>query len=403
MGTSDVFETLTRALKRYESGTGEVRHLEADRSDECGSDGELTATVDLGVPLCVALGVEESGGHPPTAATMTDDGGLQIEIPPSALPTADQFDDDRVAVEEESARVDDGTVVVRAAVRVESGDGSDESAVDAARETEHLPDGTRSSGRADAERPSADGDESPPESHPNDSETTDDGERSVPETETPSSVETESDGNAARDEEPPVDAERNEDVPPYEDTEYLRQLYEGCETFVEMADAYERDVAAETVRRYMADAGVHEPSSYDTVSNSDDADTERGSADGGADETAVETPGDDTAADEKPSEVAEDEGDPEERDPIKGIANQQIVADGVGLPDDISIEQLADAVETSMTLYEVKRELKLEQSKTRRLLKRLNLLDVVVTRLSEQDHREVSRSEIADRIRQSVT
>jgi hypothetical protein len=403
MGTSDVFETLTRALKRYESGTGEVRHLEADRSGECGSNGELNATVDLGLPLCVALGVEESDGQSPTAATMTDDGGLQIEIPPSALPTADPFDDDRVAVEEESARVVDGTVVVRAAVRVESGDGSDESTLDAARKTENLPDGTRSSGRANAERPSADGDESPPELLRNDSETTGDGGRSEPETETSSSVETESEENAARDEERPVDAERNEDVPPYEDTEYLRQLYEGCETFVEMADAYERDVAAETVRRYMADAGVHEPSSYDTVSSSDDAETESGSADGEADETAAEATSNDTATDEHPTEAAGDETDPEERDPIKGIATQQIVADGVGLPEDISIEQLADAVETSMTLYEVKRELELEQSKTRRLLKRLNLLDVVVTRLSVQDHREVSRSEIADRIRQSVT
>jgi hypothetical protein len=408
MGTSDAFEALTRALKRYETGNGEVKRVDAKRSGERESNEGLSATVDVTVPLCAELAGEETNGLSLAAASITPEGGLQVDFSSSALPTADRIDDERITVGEESASVENGTVVVTVAVHVDPDDGTEASELDAERETANQSDGSHSNGLGDASQHPDDREEGVDGRARNVTESA--GERRQPEcqSESETTSEGENDDNSGCDAEHGIDPERNEDLPPYEDMEYLEEIYDGCETFVEMAEAYERDVAAETVRRYMADAGVHEPSSYDTVSSSDDTESESGS-DGGdadatpqADENATDAAENESTDDGQQSDTSEDENS-EAGDPIKGIANQQIVADGVGLPEDLSIEQLADAVETSMTLYEVKRELELEQSKTRRLLKRLNLLDVVVTRLSEQDHREVSRSEIADRIRQSVS
>jgi hypothetical protein len=62
-----------------------------------------------------------------------------------------------------------------------------------------------------------------------------------------------------------LEAVRDKSVPPFKDTDYLQCLYDSCETFSEMSEKIDMDVADETVRRYMIDANIHSPSSGRTT------------------------------------------------------------------------------------------------------------------------------------------
>jgi hypothetical protein len=169
-------------------------------------------------------------------------------------------------------------------------------------------------------------------------------------------------------------AVRDESLPPYEDTAYLEWLYESCDTFAEMSRQIEMDVSAETVRRYTIEAGVHDPTSYET--------------------SAHEEPGA-TADVDTETDVA-----PEADDPIEGIPDEQLLTDGLGLPAHLTIEDVADAVVNSMTVYEVHRQLGLEQERTRKLLKRLHLIDLVLHQMNGEPERDTTYEEVAARIRQ---
>ena len=169
-----------------------------------------------------------------------------------------------------------------------------------------------------------------------------------------------------------LDAARDESLPPYEDTSYLRTLYESCETFEEMSRLIEMDVVAETVRRYMVDAGVHTPDNYESkVAESDDADG-------------------------RPATDDSTEAAPEQ--PAGPPADEQLVADGIGLPDGVGVTDLVDAVVEAATVYEVDRDLGLGQGQTRELLRRLGLLDQVTGRVAD-DHPGPGRDEVVRRIR----
>lgn len=390
MGISTSFDRLSQALECYESAHAEIQRVEAARPDESESNEELRATVDIAVPLCSTLRGEAADDPSPTTARIRDDGGLQVDFPASTLPTADRIDDDRVSVEGESARVEDGTILVTSVVSVAADNGTKRppNVEKGAAQRNGGGDPTESDERTDVVEEPAD--ERTEDVHRESGRDTAIEERTEQERE--------------------VEAARNEELPPYEDTEYLRTIYASCDTFVEMADVIEMDVAAETVRRYMTEADVHEPSSYDTVSGSDDEDVaspERDDRDDSvsADENApeaTETDSESSPVDRRPDETAAGMETGVD-DPVEDIANRPVVADGIGLPDGLTVQQLADAVESSRTLHEVKRKLDIERDQAQQLLERLNLLDLVVARLSERGNRRISRSEIADRIRQSVT
>ncbi|RBI62407.1 hypothetical protein DMJ13_11100 [halophilic archaeon] len=388
MGISTSFDRLSQALECYESAHAEIQRVEAARPDESESNEELRATVDIAVPLCSTLRGEAADAPSPTTARIRDDGGLQVDFPASTLPTADRIDDDRVSVEGESARVEDGTILVTSVVSVAADSG-----------TKRPPNVERAQ-RNEGGDPTESGERTDVVEGPADERTEDVHRESGRDTAIEERTEQERE----------VEAARNEELPPYEDTEYLRTIYASCDTFVEMADVIEMDVAAETVRRYMTEADVHEPSSYDTASGSDDEDVtppERDDSDDSvsADENAAEateTDSESSPVDRRPDESAAGmETDVD--DPVEDIANRPVVADGIGLPDGLTVQQLADAVESSRTLHEVKRKLDIERDQAQQLMERLNLLDLVVARLSERGNRRISRSEIADRIRQSVT
>ncbi|MFB6117237.1 hypothetical protein [Halosegnis sp.] len=163
---------------------------------------------------------------------------------------------------------------------------------------------------------------------------------------------------------PEFTAIRDESVPPYKDTEYLAALYESCATFEEMSRHIEMDVVAETVRRYMVDAGIHTPDSYETTTDDTEGDTGEQA---------------DASVPELPDESA--------------------VADVVDLPTGVSVSDIVDAVVDATTVYEVTRALGVGQNRTRELLAELGLLEQVMHRLTD-DHRGRSREAVIERIQE---
>lgn len=165
---------------------------------------------------------------------------------------------------------------------------------------------------------------------------------------------------------------RNPDVPAFRDEPYLAALYARYDTFAEMAEAIEMDVADETVRRYMTKHDIHSPDSYGATS--DEVDT-----------TSSATPatGDAVAA-----------GDDASPEPL---------ADGMGLPESVTIDELVDTVNTAGTIREVGDALGLERMDAFELLKDLDLVEYVLGRLDATDSHEVNRNRILARLRETST
>ncbi|ERH05006.1 MAG: hypothetical protein J07HR59_00040, partial [Halorubrum sp. J07HR59] len=78
-----------------------------------------------------------------------------------------------------------------------------------------------------------------------------------------------------------------------------------------------------------------------------------------------------------------------------------ILADGIGLPDSVTIDALIETVRTSNTIYEVKQEIDVGRDDALELLRELNLLDLVVGRLATEGERDLSRDQIVDRLREA--
>jgi len=140
--------------------------------------------------------------------------------------------------------------------------------------------------------------------------------------------------------------ERNRDRPPFEDPELLARVYEDNDTFAEMVDALGMDVTPETVRRYMIDHGIHQPASY---------------------------------------------GESEESDPV-------VLADGIGLPEGVTVDGLADAVAGAKTPGGVGRRLGIERETAVETLRELGLLELVVGRVATENERAVGRRAVLERL-----
>ncbi|MGM0605561.1 MAG: hypothetical protein ACQETB_07805 [Halobacteriota archaeon] len=167
------------------------------------------------------------------------------------------------------------------------------------------------------------------------------------------SVETNDDAGTSSD--PPDEGavdDTHRDVPPFRDPDLLQTVYESCDTFAEMRAELGMDVTPETVRRYMIDHGIHEPNSYKTNPDRVDA------------------------------------------------RSQVVLTDGIGLPENVTVERLIETVKRSRTIYEVKQELNMEQAAARELLRELNLLDLVVGRLTRENEREIRREDVIERLRE---
>lgn len=146
-------------------------------------------------------------------------------------------------------------------------------------------------------------------------------------------------------------------VPPFRDPERLTEVYESCDTFEEMTEMLGMDVTSETVRRYMIDYGIHEPNSYNTADDVASVDSE------------------------------------------EDLQSPVVLADGIGLPEDVTVDTIIETVRQSNTIYEVKRDIGIERENTLEILQELNLLDLVVGRLATEDEREISREDVIERLR----
>jgi hypothetical protein len=176
----------------------------------------------------------------------------------------------------------------------------------------------------------------------------------------------------------------------------------------------------------MIDAGVHTPTSYRTAREGDghgqseraadaDADADSGvEADGsegattgsGTGAAAVGASESDPGADE-----ATPDGEPEDASTSRAPSgvehagpapSEELVTDGIGLPDGLCIEDVVDAVAESSTVYEVQRQLGLEQQRAWELLQQLGLLELLLGRISDGPQRAVSHETVTGRIRQRI-
>ncbi|MFD1600166.1 hypothetical protein [Halobellus rarus] len=220
---------------------------------------------------------------------------------------------------------------------------------------------------------------------------------------------TDTDGDAAECErdgiESALDGVRTKSVPAFEDTAYLRRLYEFSETFDQMSDLIELDVSAETVRRYMIDAGVHSPGSNATPDRSESGGTTDGSL-----ETYAQPVRDaqtrSTQGSEALTSVRAGTSQPEftrrEADCAEPLTTGDLLTDGVGLPDDVTLRELVEVVLQARTVHEVHRHLDIDHERTRELLRQLNVLDLVVNRVSPDAEQSVTFETVAERIREST-
>jgi hypothetical protein len=116
----------------------------------------------------------------------------------------------------------------------------------------------------------------------------------------------------------------------------------------------------------MVDYDIHQPNSYDTGSDEADA--------------------------------VEEADDP---DPEADGQSPVVIADGMGLPDDVTVDTLIETVKRSNTIYEVEQDVGIEREDALEMLKELNLLDLVVGRLATEAKRNISREEVVDRLREA--
>lgn len=339
MGIGGSLRELARFLEECEE-TGRVGSVDLAGGIGAGREGALTADVEVALSTCPPDG--DAGEVSLEATGVGTDGRLRLafESTDAVVPTTGHD----VEIDVTDATVaPDGTVRVTVTASVPTGRDREAGDADADETTRATGRGTGGGCDGDAALPDRAG------------------------TSTGAAVD-EPDGTVA------------DGVPPFRDPDLLAEVYESCDTFAEMTDALGMDVTAETVRRYMIDYGIHEPRSYDT-SRSRDA----GGPSDGADERPT-----DQADDVR---TAEDERDDELQSPV-------VLADGIGLPDEVTVDAIVEAVRTSDTVYEVKRDIGLERGDTLALLRELDLLDLVVGRLATEREREISREQVVDHLRQ---
>ena len=371
MQTRSPFETLARVIEHLDDDGRSVRRTEAAGS---GGDGSLRATVELSVGTVTGDGPDLD----PTDAAVDD--GLAVTFRAPAFPDPGAALSPAyppVSVAATGVSVDGDEVVVTLSVTIGDADASaDES--DPVDETAAEDDRAASAfGRRSTDDRDDDG-RAGDEATPNGAVAADGADDRPGTDAAPSDADPGDDADAT---EPVLAAVRDESVPAYDDTPYLRRLYETSDTFAEMSDRIEMDVSAETVRRYMTEAGIHSPTSYETTDGAPDA------ADGTDVDPDVRGSGGATDPDPDSEESA-------------ALPDEQLVADGIGLPESLTLHDVVDAVVDARTVHEVQRALGLEYDRTRQLLTQLNVLDLVMGRVTGDADPAVTVDVVADRIRQ---
>jgi len=388
MGLHTAFTALAEVIDAYESRGRSIQTVEASPADTGGA--VLDATVAMPVSLRSGGGDE---GLTPKTARLTDGGDLEVTFSPSAteLPSTAGAS---LSVSDASATVTDDGLLLTVQLTIDAtaapdestridcgpGAGTDESATVSEVTSADTGGGgaLNISGVSDSEAPPAGGD----------------GSQAPSQSDGAATEETQSDCESDP-ESDPYAAVRDDSVPPYEDTDYLQALYDGCDNFREIAEQIQMDVSSETVRRYMIEADIHVPNTYNTSSDDEEEAAKSGQSDSAASQGEVDDEGGQVSVVEPVSaESAGAEGS------VKELPDEQLVTDGIGLPADVQLRDVADAVVDSDTVYEVQRRLSLDRGQTRDLLAELNLLDLVLCRLADEPDHAVSYGTVASRIRQ---
>jgi hypothetical protein len=350
MEVKTTVDVLARILDEHDSRGRTVTNVEA--TSDGADDGTLHVTMDVPVDLCAA-GEGVHAGLAPEDATFTERGTLQVGFSTSELIPVPSSVPATVSVTERDVEVTRGGLVVSVDLTIDPpGDGPPE------------PEGkaTDAAGTVETDRPA------PGRAHDADG---------------PGSSESRSEAGPESGSGDGPEAIRDTSVPPYDDTEYLQALYDAHDTFSEMADAILMDVSGETVRRYMIAADVHDPATYETAAEA----ARSGSRPRPSDDATDGSAGDASRS------AANDEREG------TSLPDEQLVADGIGLPEDVEITDIIEAVVGSATVYEVERELDLEGERVRGLLQRLDLLDLVLRRIDDGDRRGVTYEEASRRVR----
>jgi hypothetical protein len=403
MGLPHAFDVLSGVLEQFERRGQSVCDIEITTDTE--SAGALDVSMTVPFSLCEAASESLDASLTPERATLSESGALTVTLSVDDMLPELSTAEGVVDVDEQGFHVDDGGLNVTVGFRIDPTEPTTEATTTA---DEAAPAETQTSesegdiaeangGNSDtlaARLLATQSDNVPPDDLTGESGPSRDerGEDSGTVAEPDTVADSEADSLAAR-----LDTARSEDVPPYDDTDYLRLLYESCGTFTEMSDRIEMDVAAETVRRYMIEADIHNPNSYDTSAHDADAHGESADsnsvtdANGDPDESVSGTDGSGTTvtgAGPEPSPPAAED-----------IPEEQFVTDGIGLPEGVDLEDIVNAVVDATAVYEVQRSLDLDREPTRDLLRQLNILDLVLHRIDNRPG-EVSKNDVVQRIRQ---
>jgi hypothetical protein len=440
MAVQTAVDVLARMLDAYESSEQSVHHVGATSMDEGGD--VLQVVLKVGVPICSS----GDAGAAPTGAALTDDGTITVQYPTDAVTAFPSPPDAEVSAVPTSARVGDGELLVSMEVTITpTTDGrqmtADTAAGDGTGNTDRTGTGARNTDRG--------GDGTGNTDRTGTGATTTDaaGENAEAAAST-TTAGAAADGHGNGDVPDTIEAARNDAVPTYEDREYLHAIYREYDTFSEMREVLDMDVSTETVRRYMIDVGIHDPCSYETAGGSGDdratavsvgreatseaSTAEESTAEGSTSEastaeastaeasTAEESTAEGSTAEESTAEgstseastaeastaeasTAEEstaEGSTAEKSTRRGqtIPEGQLVTDGIGLPEDLTIEEVLEAVVDSGTVYGATRRLDLDQRRTREILEHLDLLELVMHRVADDHKRDVTYGDVADRL-----
>ncbi|WP_424004967.1 hypothetical protein ACOZ4I_18835 (plasmid) [Haloarcula salina] len=232
------------------------------------------------------------------------------------------------------------------------------------------------------------------------------------------SVTVPADGDSAAeyglDDEPGNGRSPQSSIPAYKDPEALAAVYEEYNTFPEMTEALDVDVTSETVRRYMVEYDIHDPTDNTPHPDNFDFSSPESESDDGDESAAVDADEtDEPVADagEAPSESDESEqSESAERSelgrrPVAELLTESdgqgqddnLVADGIGISEDLTVADLATAVNQSDSVHEVTQQLGMSRGNARRLLRELDLVTFVTHPLGASQI-AVSETEIKRRI-----
>lgn len=135
-------------------------------------------------------------------------------------------------------------------------------------------------------------------------------------------------------------------TPLHRDADRLRELYQHHGTFAEMANAVDRDVSGETIRRYTIEHGIH--SAGEPVAPTDEA----------------------------------------SQDPVtRNLARH-------GVDHEMTVDRFLECVARARTIHDLQRSLGLDRSSIRELLEDLGLLAFVIGRMETAEDRLTSVDEV---------